>query len=56
MNLRTATAVASENLVMESVPSTGEDATEKSREVTIEENWSRRRDLNPRPADYEEPS
>jgi Phage integrase family len=32
---------------------TGEDATEKGREATIEENWSRRRDLNPRPADYE---
>jgi integrase len=32
---------------------TDEEVREKGREVTIEENWSRRRDLNPRPADYE---
>ena len=32
---------------------TDEEAREEKREVTSEEDWSRRRDLNPRPADYE---
>ena len=32
---------------------TDEEAREGDREVTPDEDWSRRRDLNPRPADYE---
>jgi len=32
---------------------TGEVARGGDREVTSDEDWSRRRDLNPRPADYE---
>ena len=36
-----------------SLYATGEEAREEEREVTNEEDWSRRRDLNPRPADYE---
>ena len=32
---------------------TGEETREEKREVTSDEGWSRRWDLNPRPADYE---
>ena len=32
---------------------TDEEAREERREVSSDEDWSRRRDLNPRPADYE---
>ena len=32
---------------------TDEEAREEKREVSSEEDWSRRWDLNPRPADYE---
>jgi len=32
---------------------TSEEARERDRDVTRDEDWSRRRDLNPRPADYE---
>ena len=32
---------------------TGEEGPEEKREVSSDEDWSRRRDLNPRPADYE---
>ena len=31
----------------------GEEAREERRKVSSDEDWSRRRDLNPRPADYE---
>ena len=32
---------------------TGEQAQKEEREATSDEDWSRRWDLNPRPADYE---
>ena len=41
------------NLWIDNNPATDEEAREEKREVSSEEDWSRRWDLNPRPADYE---